>query len=193
VIATAGWLCFSGTTLAADIEATIAACDGCHSADNLGADGSIPAIAGLSEFYHADQLFFYRDEERPCNDASNASGETTNMCASTADLGDEDIEAVAAHYAEMPFVAAAQEFDVALAAAGQEVHERDCEVCHSDGGSNIADDSGILGGQRMGYMEMTFAQYSSGEREQPEQMQKKLDALSDDDVKALLHYYASQQ
>jgi cytochrome c553 len=33
----------------------------------------------------------------------------------------------------------------------------------------------------------------AGEREQPKKMQEKMDALSADDVKALVHFYASQQ
>jgi len=192
VITTAAWLCLSGAALA-DMEATLKTCDGCHGADSTGAEKNFPSIAGLSEFYHADQLYFYRDEERPCEDASNASGEVTNMCALTADLSDDDIDAVAAHYAAQPFVAAQQEFDATLAAAGQQIHDRVCDSCHSDGGSNVEDDSGILAGQWMGYMKSTLAQYRAGEREQPEKMKEKLDALSGDDVKALLHYYASQQ
>jgi len=35
--------------------------------------------------------------------------------------------------------------------------------------------------------------YMAGERSQDDQMKKKMDALSEDDLKALLHYYASQQ
>ena len=120
-------------------------------------------------------------------------GTTTNMCAAVADLSDDDIDEIAAHYAAMPFVAVKQEFDAALAAAGQAIHERDCAVCHTDGGSNAADDAGILAGQSMAYMEATFAQYGSGERSQPDPMKKKMAGLSDDDVNALLHYYASQQ
>ncbi len=186
-IAIAAGLCFCGAAMA-DVATLAKTCDGCH-----GADASMPAIAGLSEFYHADQLFFYRDEERPCADATSAGGETTNMCAVAADLSDEEIEEIAAHYAAMPFAPAKQKFDAALAATGQAIHERDCEVCHTEGGSNAADDSSILAGQSMAYMEMTFGQYGAGEREQPDPMKKKIDTLSDDDVKALLHYYASQQ
>jgi sulfide dehydrogenase cytochrome subunit len=93
----------------------------------------------------------------------------------------------------LPYVAAEQAFDPALVAAGEKVHARDCEVCHSDGGSNADDEAGFLAGQRTGYLQMTFDEYSAGEREQPDAMRKKMDALSADDVKALLHYYASQQ
>lgn len=187
VIATAASLFLSGAAFA-DVESALKTCDGCH-----GANDSAPLIAGLSEFYHADQLYFYRDEERPCHDMASASGDTTNMCAITADLSDDDIDAIAAHYAAMPFVAAKQEFDAAQAEAGMAIHERDCAVCHTDGGSNAADDSGVLAGQPMGYLEMTFAQYRAGDREQPEPMHKKISGLSDDDVKALVNYYASQQ
>jgi sulfide dehydrogenase cytochrome subunit len=186
-IAIAAGLCFCGAAMA-DVDSIAKTCNGCH-----GADSSMPTIAGLSEFYHSDQLFFYRDEERPCADAKSAGGDTTNMCAVAADLSDDDIEAIAAHYAAMPFTAAKQEFDAGLAAAGQSIHGRDCEVCHTEGGSSADDDSSILAGQPMAYLKMTFGQYRAGEREQPDPMKKKIDTLSDDDVKALLHYYASQQ
>jgi sulfide dehydrogenase cytochrome subunit len=157
----------------------------------------MPTIAGLSEYYHGDQLYIYRDEERPCAESEYRQGDTSraaaSMCQVSADLSDEQIDAIAAHYAELPFVAAKQDFDAALAAAGQAIHDRDCAKCHSDGGSNVDDDAGILSGQWLGYMETSFAQYRAGERDQPDAMQKKMVALSDDDAKALLHYYASQQ
>jgi sulfide dehydrogenase cytochrome subunit len=103
------------------------------------------------------------------------------------------IDELAAHYAALPFVAAKQEFDAGLAAAGKAVHEAECDRCHSEGGSNPEDEAGILAGQQMGYLTDTFAEYRAGEREQPQKMEEKLNALSDDDVKALVHYYASQQ
>jgi cytochrome c553 len=45
----------------------------------------------------------------------------------------------------------------------------------------------------MGYLEATFAEYASGAREQDKKMKEKMDALSDADTTALIHYYASQQ
>lgn len=187
----------TSTALAGDLDATVENCNGCHGDGGVSQWSEVPSIAGLSEFYHADQLYLYRDEERPCSDSAYRQGDTsraaTSMCAVTADLSDDDIDALGAHYAELAFVAAKQDFDATLAAAGQSIHERDCGICHSDGGSNAGDDAGILAGQWMGYMKATFAEYRAGEREQPAPMQKLLDALSDDDVKALLHYYASQQ
>lgn len=177
-------------TAAADVDAIAAGCAGCHGDNGVSQDTAIPTIAGLSEFYHADQLFFYRDGDRPCG-AANADGQT--MCTVAADLSDDDIDAIAAHFAEMAFAAAEQDFDAELAAAGEIIHERDCGMCHSDGGSNADDDAGILTGQWAGYLGQTFASYRSGEREMPAPMKKKIDALSDDDVKALVNFYASRQ
>ncbi len=115
------------------------------------------------------------------------------MCDVTADLSDEMIEEIALYYFELPFVPAKQDFDASLAATGKDVHDRLCEKCHSDGGSNVEDEAGILAGQWMGYMEATFAEYASGAREQDKSMKDKMDELTDADVQALLHYYASQQ
>lgn len=186
-----------GTAGAADHDAVIADCNGCHGDGGVSQWSDVPTIAGLSEFYHADQLYFYRDEERPCEEAAfmqgAKAGQTSTMCAATSGLSDEQIDAIAAHYAALEFVPAAQEFDADRAAAGAAIHERDCAMCHSAGGSDPADDAGILAGQWTGYLARTIALYRSGEREQPAPMQKKLDGLSDGDVEALLHYYASQQ
>ena len=57
----------------------------------------------------------------------------------------------------------------------------------------VDDEASILGGQWAGYLRDTFAEYRSGEREQPKKMAEKLDPLSDADIEALVHYYASQQ
>ena len=100
---------------------------------------------------------------------------------------------VAAYYPGQPFVAAKQDFDAALAEAGKALHAAECDRCHSEGGANPEDEASILAGQQMGYLMDTFAEYRSGEREQPQKMEEKVSALSDDDVKALVHYYASQR
>jgi sulfide dehydrogenase cytochrome subunit len=103
------------------------------------------------------------------------------------------LEELAAYYFELPYVAAQQEFDAGLAAAGKVVHDNLCDKCHSDGGGNPDDEAGILSGMWMGYLKTTMAQYASGDREQDKKMGEKMAELSDADVTALLHYYASQQ
>ena len=182
---------------AQDIDAIVENCNGCHGDGGVSQWTDVPTIAGLPEFTHGDALYFFRDEERPCSEVSYKQGDTsrapTTMCAVAGELSDEEIDAIAAHYAELPFVPAKQDFDAALASAGKAVHEEMCEKCHSDGGTNADDEAGILGGQWMGYMKATFDEYLSGAREQDKSMEDKMNALSEDDAKALLHYYASLQ
>ena len=186
-----------GAASAADLDAVIESCDGCHGDNGVSRWNDMPTIAGVDVFVHSDALYTYRDEARPCATSEYRQGDTsrapTDMCEVAKALSDDDIEAIAEHYAALPFVPAQQEFDAALAAAGKAVHDSECARCHTDGGSNPEDEAGILAGQWMGYLETTFAEYASGAREQPKRMKDKMDALSADDVQALLHYYASQQ
>jgi sulfide dehydrogenase cytochrome subunit len=182
---------------AADISAIMDNCNGCHGDNGVSQWGDVPTIAGIDAFGIADALFMYRDEERPCSESEYRQGDTsraaTTMCALTADLSDDDIELLGDAYAELAFVPAVQEFDAALAEAGAAVHEQQCDKCHSDGGSNVEDEASILAGQWIAYLENSFADYLSGDRPQDKKMKEKLEALSADDVKALVHYYASQQ
>lgn len=188
---------FASAAMAGDLDAVVEDCNGCHGDNGVSQWTDVPTIAGVSEFVHSDALYIFRDEARPCTESKYRQGDTsrpaTTMCAVVADMSDDMIDEVAAYYAGLPFVAAKQEFDADLAAAGKAVHDAECDRCHSEGGANPEDDAGILAGQWIGYLEDTFAEYRAGEREQPKKMEEKLNALSDDDVKALIHYYASQQ
>lgn len=181
----------------ADMDAIVEDCNGCHGPGGVSQWDDMPTIAGLSEFYHADQLYIYRDGDRPCAESEYRSGDTgkaaTTMCAVAESLSEAEIDAIAAHYAAMDFVPAGQQFDAGLAAAGEKLHADNCAICHSDGGSNPEDDAGILAGQWMGYLRNSVDEYLADERPQPGAMKQRLEALSEDELTALLHYYASEQ
>lgn len=185
------------TGIAGDVESLMQGCNDCHGDNGVSQSTDVPTIAGLAEFVHADALYVYRDKERPCADSAYRQGDTsrsaTNMCAIAEQLSDDDIDALAAAYAELPYVRAKQDFDAALAATGKAIHEKSCDRCHSDGGTDPEDEAGMLGGQMLGYLRTTFAEYAAEERYQPEKMQEAMSQLSADDVEALLHYYASVQ
>ncbi|MDJ0698579.1 MAG: c-type cytochrome [Woeseiaceae bacterium] len=183
--------------LAGDLDAIIEDCNGCHGDNGVSQWTDVPTIAGIDAFVHSDALYIYRDNERPCAESEYRQGDTskpaTTMCAVVADFDDDTIDAVAEHYAALPFVAAKQDFDADKAAAGKAIHDAQCDKCHSDGGSNPDDEASILAGQWMGYLKTTFAQYAADERDQPSSMRDKMAALSEADTEALIHYYASQQ
>jgi sulfide dehydrogenase cytochrome subunit len=197
ILFVAATLALFSSASASDIDALMKQCNDCHGDNGVSQSGDVPTIAGIDAFGIADGLFMYRDEERPCAESEYRQGDTsraaTTMCAISADLSDDDIEALGDAYAELAFVAAAQDFDAALAEAGAAVHEQQCDKCHSEGGSNVDDEASILAGQWMPYLESAFASYASGDRPQDKKMKEKMEALSADDVTALIHYYASQQ
>jgi len=159
--------------------------------------GQHVVLGVVVEFVHVDALYIYQEEARPCAESEYRQGDTSRpartMCAIAAELSEDDIDALAAAYAELPYVKAKQEFDAAKAAAGKALHDEHCDKCHSDEGTNPEDEAGMLGGQMMGYLRTTFEQYGDGSREQPGKMKEKLDALSADEIEALVHYYGSIQ
>ena len=182
---------------AGDLETLIQDCNGCHGDNGISQWTDVPTIGGYPEFVHVDALYVYQDEARPCAESEYRQGDTsrpaTTMCAIAAELSEDDIDALAAAYAELPYVKAKQDFDAGLAAAGKVLHDEQCDKCHSEAGTNPDDEAGMLGGQMMGFLERSFAEYLADEREQPGKMKEKMDMLSPDDVKALVHYYGSIQ
>ncbi len=173
-------------------------CDECHGADGVSTESDVPSIAGISPFIIEEYMLEYRDEARICRESKYRSGDlerpATDMCVVAKDLSEDDITGIAEFYGSKEFVAVVQEFDADKAAAGAKIHRRDCEKCHSDGGSYADDDAGILAGQWMPYLEQAFADYATGERDMLEdKMKEKTDALDPESISALIHFYASMQ
>jgi len=190
-------LLFSPLANGDELDTMTENCNGCHGPGGVSQWSDVPSIAGIDAFVHSEALYVYRDEARPCTESAYRTGDTsrpaTTMCSVAADLSDDDIESLAEHYAGMDFVPAEQEFSAELAEQGQAIHDRDCELCHSAGGSDAQDEASILAGQWMGYLRQSFSEYRSGDREQLPRMRELLDALSDEEVEALVHFYASKQ
>jgi sulfide dehydrogenase cytochrome subunit len=190
-------IALSGIAAAQDPDSIMAGCADCHGDNGVSQWNDVPTIAGIDAFVGSEALFIYRDQARPCASSEYRQGDTsrvpTDMCEVVSEFSDELIEGVAEYFSNQTFVAAKQAFDAELVVAGEEIHDRDCERCHSDGGSNADDEAGILAGQWTGYLQTAFDEYASGEREQLDKMQEAMAKLSADDVQALLAYYASQQ
>ena len=182
---------------AADLDALMQDCNDCHGENGVSQWSDMPSIAGLGEFVFADAMYIYQEEARPCAKSEYRLGDTsrpaTDMCAAAAALSEDEIEALAVAYSELPWVKAKQEFDADKAAAGEAIHLKACDRCHSEAGTNLDDEASMLGGQQMGYLRTTFAEYAAETRDQPKKMKEALDALSADEIEALVHYYGSIQ
>lgn len=178
-----GLIAFSGPVLG-DTAQVLPMCAGCHGADGVSsALPDTPIIAGIDAVVQEDALFAYRDGGRECAPPGV-------MCQVVSSLTDDDIVGLAAHFAEMPFKPAGEEFDAALAAEGEKIHKANCGVCHGTEGLGDAESS-ILPGQKTAYLRHAMEQYAAGEREQLPPMQEKINALQHGQAEALLNYYAS--
>ena len=190
--------CFALSTAYADVDALAASCGECHGKNGISSESDVPTIAGVSAFVTEDYLYNYRDKVRPCHESKYRAGDldrpATDMCQIAAALSEDELTAIAEHYAALPFAAAKQDFDAAKAATGESIHKRDCAKCHTDNGSNPDDDAGILAGQWMPYLQRAFDDYMAGDREFAEdKMQEKFAELSAADIEALVNFYGSQQ
>jgi sulfide dehydrogenase cytochrome subunit len=189
-------LFLSGPAVAADLEALKADCDSCHGPQGVSTHAEIPIIAGQTPEFLAKSLRGFQFWDRPCvkstyKTGSNA-GTKTDMCKIAGKMSDDDITAVAAWYGEQTFVPAKQEFDASIAAAGQALHDEDCETCHAQGGT-VAGRGPRLAGQWMGYLRSTVKFFPTGEHMCPPMMEKKITGFNGEQIDQLLNYYASQQ
>jgi sulfide dehydrogenase cytochrome subunit len=162
-------------------------CFGCHGVDGQSAGPAIPTIAGLSNDYLVEVMKGYASGEIP----------STIMGRIAKGYSEEEIAAIAKFYSEKKFVAAAQAFDAAEVKAGKKIHEKYCDKCHSEGGSEASDDAGLLAGQWSPYVRWTIQDFTSGARKAPKKMAKQLKKVmkkeGDKGIHALVQYYASQQ
>jgi cytochrome subunit of sulfide dehydrogenase len=192
-IAVAG-LALSATAIAADAK-LVQSCNDCHGDNGLSQSQDVPSIAGISSTVLEGALTAYKAKERPCSKVSYKHGDTkrpqTDMCAVAGGLSDAQKKDVAAHYSKLPFKPMQQTVDAAKAAAGKKLHQRDCETCHSKGGSDASDDASILAGQPLGYLKAALDESKAGKREMDKKMKDKIGKLSSADLEALAHYYAS--
>jgi len=189
-------LCLPGTALAVDTEALTAECESCHGPGGVSSQSDVPSISGQSKDYLDDSLHAYQVWGRPCVKTLYRHGDTsrpkTDMCKIASGLSDQDIEVLSSLYGEKPFVAAKQDFDPEKAAAGAALHEKNCESCHSNGGSPTGRGP-RLAGQWTPYLKATLKYVPTGEHLVPPMMERKIGDFSDEELNALMDFYASQQ
>lgn len=184
-------------TAAADVSELVKNCNDCHGDKGISQWSDVPTIAAVSPMVLSDAMLSYHDKERPCEPSEYRKGDKTrkktDMCTVAGKLSDAEVHALGEHYGKLPFVAAKQPFDAALAKQGKIIHDRDCEKCHTDNARDPEEDAGILAGQWTGYLKEQFEYFKAGKRSQPKKMEAKLNKLTDQDIKALVNFYASFQ
>jgi len=159
-------------------------CAGCHGTNGASAGVYMPTIGGLDRGYLTSVLSDYKLGLR----------KSTIMGRIMKGYSDEEIWAMAGWFANQPWVSNDAVADSSLLALGKEIHEKQCETCHEDGGRVQDDESPRIAGQWVGYVHYALEECRDiGKRCQPRKMGERVMKLSDEDLRALAHYYASER
>lgn len=186
-----------GVATAGDIGELAAQCDDCHGPRGASPNSDVPIIGGQSAEYISNSLESFQDWGRPCVHSKYRFGDTsrpkTDMCKIAGGLTSEDIAALGTYYSGLPFIPAQQEFDPALVESGAALQEQHCESCHEQGGKGGGNRGPRLAGQWTPYLKATLKFVPTGEHLVPPAMEKTIGGFGDDELTAILSFYASQQ
>lgn len=189
-------LALPGLAAGEGIEELVSMCEACHGPGGISQHPDVPTIAGQADGFLEKSLRTYQVWGRPCIKSAWRHGDTdrpqADMCAIAEGLTGEEIQALAAHFSVQPFAPAAQEFDPDLAAAGAVLHAEHCESCHHEGGRQ-AGRGPRLAGQWTTYLRTSLRFVPTGEHMVPPAMESSVNELGEDQIEALMNFYASQQ
>jgi sulfide dehydrogenase cytochrome subunit len=167
-------------------------CAGCHGTNGQSAGPASPNLAGMSASYFIDSMTYFKNLPKGEEHAEDARPATI-MNRIAKGYTDEQIEAMAEHFASLPVYKADVPHDAAKAEAGVDVYDKACAKCHDENGALPDDDAGILAGQWLPWLQYSMADFQSGHREMPKKMKKQVEKLSDAEIEAALHFFASQK
>ena len=182
---------FSTPGSAEDLDDLVNRCEICHGKDGNSGLPIFPSISGFSYEGFLYTMDEYRESRRIATDFKRQGEPETVMINIAQQLSETEVEALATYYSERPYIPVRQRFDPVLASRGAILHERHCEKCHVQNGTEPADDAPILAGQWMPYLRMQFKNMLSGKRLVSRRMSNRLKKLSQEDIEALVNFYAS--
>lgn len=159
-----------------DLDATIETCTGCHGADGVPVDATIPIIAGQEFYYLYVQLKDYKSGLRA----------SPIMSGIAAPLEKDDMKALAQHFAEMPWPVVDSSPDAALASVGRDaLGAGQCSQCHStyQGDSRIP----RLAGQQLAYLRQTMGDFKNKVRLNSAAKGSLMNSFEDDALTGMAH------
>jgi sulfide dehydrogenase cytochrome subunit len=178
----------SGAAYSADISPNMLAytCAGCHGTDGASL-GQAPVIDGFSRDYLVRTMQNYKNGKRAA----------TIMDRIAKGYDDAQIEAMATFFASRPWANELSPTDPDLAAKGKTLHmSKGCIGCHGPTGISQMPNVPRLAGQYPVYLALTMADYADASKPistEAASMRFMLKGLSEEDMLALGHFYASQK
>jgi cytochrome c553 len=175
--------CFLDAALAQDVAERIRQCGVCHGDDGNSHMPNVPSIAGQPELFLTTQLVLVREGVRTIE----------GMSPLLKDLKDEDLVAIAKHFAALAAKPSGETIDPALVKRGEELAGAlRCASCHLPTLEG-QDQMPRLVKQRVDYLIHALTQFRDGTRSGADTlMSNVVTDVSDDDLAALAHYSASR-
>ena len=162
-------------------------CAGCHGTSGHSAGDVMPSLAGMDKRYLYKSMMDFRSGARP----------STIMGRMARGYTEQEIAAIASFFSGQEWRPTPGEVNSKLAAQGKAIHEDQCESCHADGGRKSKDEVPRLAGQWREYLYLQLRDLhdidSGFEGVQPLKMRRRVQKLSQEELEALSHYYASQK
>lgn len=181
-----------GSIMAGDFVSLVQSCEHCHGKDGNSTTPDVPIIAGFSYEGFLNTMDVFREDDRIAIEFHKPGDPEMVMNDIAKALSDEEVDSLARYFSQRPFKAAKQAVDSALAERGEIIHKKSCERCHSDNGKEPVEDAAILAGQWTPYLRRQFDNFSTGKRTVFRTMLRRVRKLSDEDIEALLHFYARE-
>lgn len=169
-------------------------CAMCHGEEGPSPFAGVPTIHGLPPGVIENALYNYREKLRPCRKSEcteDGRCPDMSMCDIAGPLTDPEIDLLAYWFSEQPFAAHQDPYDPVLAAAGREIHEDQCEICHTNLGSDPVDDASMLRGQRKVYLRTALDDFQQGRRSVGlAAMDERFKTFSKEQLDALAEFYS---
>ncbi|MEW8624184.1 MAG: c-type cytochrome [Candidatus Thiodiazotropha sp.] len=159
-------------------------CAGCHGTLGASAGDLMPIIGGMEKEFLQMILLEYKTGER----------DSTIMGRIAKGYSDSELKAIASFMADQEWVSSPVKTDSKMVAIGKKIHDKQCKTCHEDNGRVQEDEAPRLAGQwpeyTMHYLEWC---HSKGRRCQPRKMGSRVMKLSNEELKAMAEFYASEK
>jgi sulfide dehydrogenase cytochrome subunit len=167
-----------------NIEGLARTCNSCHGMNGVSAGQSMPSIAGLPVAYLKNVMLQWKKGERY----------SATMGRLIKGYTEEEIGALAAYFAKLPWTPVVQKGDAKLVAQGKAATDR-CETCHGVTGGEPDDaETPKLNGQWSQYMELEIMKYRDETVAMPhKKMRTNAKKLEAGEVKAVSEFFGSQK
>lgn len=166
--------------VAQDAETLLKTCVECHGTNGIAKKPGIPHLDRQDASYMYNTLRNMSDGRR-----KTAVAEHKNIASETR-------KAMTSHYAAQKVTREKSPTDAALVKRGDELYLSRCAECHPDNGRDRDKEAPVMAAQDLDYLIKEALAFKKGERPFATMMDDAYKGLSEADLTAVAHFFASQ-